>query len=433
MNESQHDDNHNTDHSANLRESLDAIIHDEIARQGPIPFARFMELALYHPTLGYYNGGGADREPIGWEGDFFTSGDLHPLWGWALARQLHQMWELLGKPGRFSVVEPGAGRGLLAPAVWRYALQSAPDWGRALHYYLVDQSPPESPLRAARSQRLAHNLSQLDVPDGRVQWTTLDAFAPDHAGGRGPITGCIVSNELVDALPVHRIEKQGGALREIAVALDAHSGRLIETLGDPSSAAVARYLDEYHIPWRAYPDGWQAEVCLAARNWMRQVARSLARGLILTVDYGDTARRLYTRDRRHGTLMVYAHHQLGERPLAQPGRQDLTAHVNFTALLAAGRAEGLRLAGYTTQRDLLERLGIRAEADALAARLYPYADSERQTSRGQLDYLRRSSLRTAINTLLDPHGLGNFKALALHRSVPGARSALQGFTTTSSA
>ena len=418
--DSQYDD-------ANQRASLDAIIREEIARQGPLTFARFMELALYHPTLGYYNGGGAGREPIGWEGDFFTSGDLHPLWGWALARQVHQMWELLGRPERFSVVEPGAGRGLLAPAVWRYALHTAPDWGHALHYYLIDQSPPESPLHAARVQRLALDLAQVDVPGGRTQWTSLDTFAPDHYGGHGPITGCILSNELVDALPTHRVQKQGDGLREIYVALDAQSGRLIETLDEPSSAAVAGYLDEYGVPWRGYPDGWQAEVCLTARDWMRQVARSVARGFVLTIDYGDMARRLYTRDRRFGTLAAYAHHQRSERPLAQPGRQDVTAHVNFTALLEVGRAEGLRLAGYTPQRDLLERLGIRAEAAALATRLYPYADSERQTSRGQLDYLRRSSLRAAISTLLDPRGLGGFNALALHRGVPGARSALLGF------
>lgn len=241
------------------------------------------------------------------------------------------------------------------------------------------------------------------------------------------LTGCVVANELVDALPVHVVARgEGGPndLREVYV--DVAGGRLVERLGEPSRPDLAASLDRYRVPWRDYPAGWRAEVCLAAEPWMTRVASALDRGFTLIVDYGDTARRLYIRDRRRGTLMAYTGHRLGERPLANPGAQDLTTHVNFSALVDAGRAAGLRLAGLTTQRAFLERLGLRAEAEARAARLYPAADTDRASDRGQADYLRRAALRGAVTTLLDPAGLGGFRVLIQQRGVPGASRRLIG-------
>ena len=403
-------------------DDLASLIRDEIAQSGPITFARFMTLALYHPALGYYSGGGQGREPIGWEGDYFTSGDLHPLWGWCLARQLHQVWELLDRPPRFDVVEPGAGRGLLAREVWRYALERAPAWAEALRYTLADRTPASSPLRATREERLAGELRALDAPQDATRWAA-DLGEALPADG---IVGCVVSNELVDALPVHLVEKRGDTLAEVYVDQERATGRLVERLGPPSSSEVAGYLDRYGVPWRGFPDGWRAELCLEASAWMRRVAAGLRRGLVLTIDYGDTARRLYTPLRRHGTLAAYSRHQLGEDPLAHPGQQDLTAHVNFSALVQAGREAGLRFVALTTQAALLEHLGIQQETEALAARLYPYAESERQISRGQLDYLRRASLRNAVATLLRPGGLGGFKVLLQHRGMAGVGHKLLG-------
>src|SRR5262249_18716122 len=152
----------------------------------------------------------------------------------------------------------------------------------------------------------------------------------------------------------------------------------------------------------------------------------IRRGFALTIDYGDTARGLYTRDRRRGTLAVYTRHALGDRPLANPGAQDLTAHVNFTALVEAGREAGLRLAGLTTQAEFLGRLGIREEEEALGQRLFPAADTERHTDRGQADYLRRRTLHGAVSTLLNPYGLGGFRVLVQQRGVPGAGRLLLG-------
>ncbi len=404
---------------------LDEVIRDEIRQSGPITFARFMELALYHPLLGYYVGAGIGREPVGWAGDFFTSGDVSPLWGWAIARQLHQMWQTLGCPARFDVIEPGAGRGLLAASVWRYALALDERWAAALRYTLVDRAASTAPLRAARAARLTAELAAIPAPPDAVRWA--DDLA--QAASDGPITGCIFSNELVDALPVHLVEARAGTLAEVYVALEPEMGRLVERLDAPSSARVASYLDAYAAPWRSYADGWRAEVCLAAEDWMGEVAATLGRGFALTLDYGASARRLYTADRRRGTLMAYTRHHLSEWPLAHPGQQDLTAHVNFSALARVGASAGLRVTRYTTQAALLRSLGLPAQAEELAARLFPFAESERHTDRGQADHLRRVALRNAVATLLDPQGLGGFRALIQRRDAPGGRQGrLKGVT-----
>jgi SAM-dependent MidA family methyltransferase len=391
---------------------LELLIHDEIARAGPMPFARFMALALYHPLYGYYSGSGQGREPVGWTGDYFTSGDVHPLWGWCLARQAHELWQRMGRPEPFYVVEPGAGRGLLARDMWSYALHTAPAWASALHYVVVERTSAATPLRAQREARLRAALDAIQAPPDAVTW----ADALSEAIPRGAAC-CLFANELVDALPTHLVEARGDELAEIYVAADPN--HLVERLGPLSHPELATYLDHYGVPWRAFPAGWRAEICLDARDWMREASRIVQRGCLFLIDYGDRARALYTRDRRRGTLAVYAQHRLGEHPLGHPGEQDLTAHVNFSALIEAGRTAGLRLAGLTTQREMLLRLGIEREAGALATRLYPYADTERHTDRGQRDHLRRAALRNAVATLLRPEGLGGFRVLAMHRGVPG--------------
>jgi len=405
--------------------NLAALIRAEIVSVGPITFARFMELALYHPALGYYAGGGAGREPVGWGGDFFTAGDLTPLWGRALARRFARIWMLMGRPERFDVVELGAGRGLLAASVWGYAVECAPDWARALRYRLVDRAPVGSPLQAQREARLAKAFADVGAPltslaPDAVRWAETLADATPSGG----VVGCVFANELADALPTHLIEKRGDALAELYVALDT-TDHFIWRLGAPSMPSVADYLDQYHVPWRTYADGWRAEVCLLAPMWVASAAGALARGCLMTIDYGDTARRLYTASRLAGTLMAYRQHRIAADPLALPDQQDLTAHVNFSALIAAGRAAGLRLAEYTTQGALLERLGIWDEFAALAARRYPNADN-RQTGQGQLDYLRRASLRNAVKALLAPDGLGGFHALTMQRGMAGLGAALAG-------
>jgi SAM-dependent MidA family methyltransferase len=246
-------------------------------------------------------------------------------------------------------------------------------------------------------------------------------------GVRG-ITGVILSNELIDALPVHLVQvvdDTSPRLAEVYVDVDPRGG-FIEQLEPPSSPAVAEYLGRFNIPWRTYGAGWRAEVNLAAEQWMREATCMLDMGFVLTIDYGASARRFYTRDRRHGTLAVYSRHQFGDRPLAAPGRQDITAHVNFSALARVGCEQGLAVAGYTTQSKFLRRLGVVEAARMLGQQFYPEADSERQSDHGQAAVLRRRMLESAAATLLAPRGLGGFRVLVQQRGEPNARHELTG-------
>ena len=218
---------------------------------------------------------------------------------------------------------------------------------------------------------------------------------------------------MVDAFPVHIVESDRSRLYEIYV--DVQAGRLCEVRGEPGTAEVANYLDRFHIPWTRFGDGWRAEINLDAIRWIQRTANLLQRGYILTIDYGDKARALYTRYRRHGTLACYFQHQLNERPLARPGEQDITAHVNFSALIDEGRRQGLHLHKFTTQRLWLESLGIQEELEQ--RRLNDFAESitDRASDRGQVALLKWYDLRQRVAALTDPAGMGNFKVLILRK------------------
>lgn len=345
---------------------LEALIHERLRAAGPLTFAEYMDLALYHPQFGYYAAGTSN---VGWGGDFFTSPHLHPLFGVCLARQLAQFWEALKRPSPFVVVEQGAGQGVLFRHLQEAVQKHWPNLTRALVYQGVD--------------------------------IHTSVYVPPHV---------VLSNELIDAFPVHVVEARGGRLLEVYVV--EQDGQLTEQLGEPSSPAVADYLERFNIHWRMFGEGWRAEINLRALEWMRQTAERLRPGgYVLTIDYGDTARRLYTRGRRRGTLLCYYRHSTNEEPLRRPGQQDITAHVNFTALVEEGSRCGLRRARFTTQRDFLLGLGIREEVEALRASQFAAADTARQSDQGQAALLRYYSLRNAVGALLDPAGLGGFRVL----------------------
>jgi SAM-dependent MidA family methyltransferase len=387
---------------------LGRVLAEAIGERGPITFADYQQIALYHPQGGYYTD--PARTPQGWEGDYLTSADLHPLFGAAIGRQLAQIWALLGQPVPFVVLEDGAGRGLLARDVFAWArdpLGDAPaDFADAVHYWLRDVQgerqflPHPQPFPSAEEEAEIPQLPQV-----------------------------ILSNELVDALPVHVVERTAAGLAEVYVDAVPRDGawRLVERLGPLSAPDLVAYFARYGVAWERMDPGWRAEISLAAEAWMTQTAQRLApRGCVITIDYGDTAKRLYTPDRRHGTLRCYFRHALGDDPLALTGLQDITAHVNFTALARVGRVHGLKQAGLVTQRAFLLALGIRQDADALGSRLFPLAETERHTDAGQRDYLRRASLNHAISALLDPAGMGDFRVLVQHRGLPGAGNVLLG-------
>ncbi len=348
-------------------QALTEILVQRIRASGPIPFDEFMRECLYHPLHGYYSRAGAARF-----GDYYTSVDVHPIFGRLLARQFAEMWELLGAPRPFVLAECGAGVGRLATHVLNFSAGSLPDFYDALKYVAVERSEAR---RAEHATRLAEHAAR-----GRAS----SASELPHSTG----AGCIFSNELLDALPVQRVLMQQGSLREIFVGWDGT--RFTEITGEPSTPALAAYFREQGI---ALEEGQQAEVCLEACDWIEHAGRALERGFVLSIDYGHEAPALYSQRHNRGTLLAYRGHTASEKILQAPGEQDLTAHVNFTALDLWGRRAGLARAGLVTQSQFLVALGRGNEF----ADLYEPAQTEMETMRARL----------LLKNLIHPEGLGD--------------------------
>ncbi|MCL5005503.1 MAG: SAM-dependent methyltransferase [Acidobacteria bacterium] len=365
----------------NRQTPLKADLLQTLARSGPITFERYMALCLYHPEHGYYMQR-AERTGVG--GDYFTSSDLHPVFARLLARQAVEMWEILGRPRHFTWVEMGAGRGLFARDFLEWVKLRWPEFDRVLEYVVVEPGPPVQ-------ARLGVKFAEAGLQD-RIQIAATLEDLP-------PVTGCFFSNELADAFPVAVVTRFQGRLKEVYV--HAEGGALVERFGPISSSevagAVARYAHELE-------EGSRVEVSLAAMQWFRSVAEKLARGFVITIDYGDLAERLYLPERSAGTLMAYHRHVASADLYTAPGEQDLTAHVNFSALIDAGKGKGLERTGFTTQERFLMGLG---EADEFRDL---YGPDESEASRLQA--------RLQLKRLLYPEGMGSlFKVLIQHRGV----------------
>ena len=362
------------------------ILRDRIGERGKIPFAEFMDLVLYHPREGYYF---SPRERIGPEGDYYTSPHVHPAFGQLLARQFHQMWELLDRPSPFTLVEWGAGRGLLCFDILTYCRSQFPDFFRDLFYVLGEVSPP-----SAEKQK---SLIASFRGEEKIQWKDPEALAT----GRGAFTGCLFSNELIDAFPVHLVQRTGGKLREIYVGCRDQSFE--EVLGVPSTPALEEYFSLYGAPLE---EGQRAEVNLKALGWIEEVSRPLQRGFVLTIDYGYEAAELYHSDRRDGTLLCYFRHTTSSNPFERIGFQDMTAHVNFTALIKKGEALGLKKAGYAQQFRFLVSLGLLQDLENL---------EKVSTSSSDPAFLKN---KLAMRNLLIPGGMGIlFKVLCQSKRV----------------
>jgi SAM-dependent MidA family methyltransferase len=364
---------------------LKTLLLETIRRSGPITFERYMELCLYHPEYGYYM---QARERTGVAGDYFTSPDLHPIFARLLGRQATEMWEILGRPAPFTWVEMGPGRGWFARDFLRWLKTAQSQLFGTLEYVAVEPGPQQ---RLRLSARLAE--------DGLESKVHLLA-RPEELE---PRTGCFFSNELVDSFPVSVVTQAGGELKEIYVAAEGET--LCERLGSVSdsniAAAVARYAS-------GLEEGQRAEVSLRAIEWIRSVAQKLTRGFVITIDYGDLAEHLYTPDRPRGTLMTYRRHFPSEDFYRAPGEQDLTAHVNFSALMDAGKDAGLGFTGFTTQERFLLALGEENEF----ADLYDPGESE----------MERLQARLKLKRLIHPEGMGTiFKVLIQHRGVAPPR------------
>lgn len=360
---------------------LIAVLRELIGARGGISFADYMGQCLYHPTHGYYT---SARTRIGKEGDFFTSSSVHALFGRLIARQLEQMWRLLG--GRaFTIAEQGAGEGHLCGDILDAAAEQFPEFYAALRYRIVEISPDQR-------QRQAANLSRhLDA--GRVAWCALEDL-------RG-MEGCFLSNELVDAFPVHLVEKHQGELREVFVVNDA--GGFGEEL---RALSTARITDYYRLVGVEPAEGNRAEVNLAALDWMAQVAGMLGRGFVMTIDYGYPAEELLAAYRKTGTLLCYHRHQSNEDPYRQPGCQDITAHIDFTALQRVGEQNGLRNLYFGEQYRFLMGLGFFEAVVELQMR--------------ETDPHKAQSLRMTLKNLILPEGGGmggRFKILVQGKGV----------------
>ena len=333
-------------------------IKRRIKEGGPISFAEFMEVALYHPDGGYYTGEGV---LWGRDGDYYTSLDVSPVFAGLIAKQLDEMWILMGSPLEFTLLEIGSGRGLLSGGILEYAKDRYPRLYSALSVILVDKRPV--------------------VPKGFGG--KVEAFTELSYIKKAPFTGVVLTNELLDALPVHRIIGVAGGgggetgageisegfstgtgpngaseslLKELYVGL-GEDGSLMEIEGELSSARIKDYFDALDITLLSRQ---RAEVSLAALDWIEEVAGLLESGFVITIDYGMPARELY-RPGRDGTLLCHYRHRISEDPFERVGCQDITAHVDFTSLAAAGSGAGLDLTGYTTQFYFLMGLGAAEE------------------------------------------------------------------------
>jgi SAM-dependent MidA family methyltransferase len=358
--------------------ALSGILSERIRAGGPISFSEFMRECLYHPAHGYYSRARARRF-----GDYYTSVDVHPIFGRLLARQFAEMWELLGSPRPFIVAESAAGVGRLAGHILDFSERALPAFYGALEYVAVESS---SARRAEQAALLATHVAA-----GRV---SSAAGIP-----RAIPAGCIFSNELLDALPTHRLVMENGALREIHVGFE--SGHFTEVHGKISTPALERYFQEQGI---ALEEGQQGEACLEACDWIVSAGRALERGFVLTIDYGHEARALYDEHHNRGTLLAYRDHTVTENLLEAPGEQDLTAHVNFTALDLWGRRAGLVRSGLVTQSQFLVALGRGNEF----ADLYEPGQTEMEKLRARL----------LLKNLIHPEGLGEkFQVLIQHKGI----------------
>lgn len=303
------------------------IIIAQIQQKGPVSFHDFMEASLYYPGLGYYTGSG---EQFGEQGDYYTSPYISPAFGAMIARQLEEMWRVMGKPP-FTIVEFGAGSGLLCHDILSY-LSGNTSLYQHLQYCIIEKSP----LMREKQQKHLHD---------KVYW--FDAIEEIQG-----VTGCILSNELVDNFSVHRV-KMEEELKEVYI--DYQDEKFLEIL-KPAPAVLQNYLDEQGI---SLPFGYRTEINLEAADWISAVAGALERGYVMTIDYGYAAQDLYSEKRREGTLMCYNRHEINDQPYINVGRQDITAHVNFTALKEWGCQHGLQCCGLINQAGFLLSLGLK--------------------------------------------------------------------------
>lgn len=358
-------------------------ILSRIEKKGPMTFAEFMYLALYWHDGGYY---ASMHERWGGGGDYITSIDVSPVFARTIARQVREMWEAAGRPPDFELIEAGAGRGWLSKGVLEACKNLHPELYGVIKIRLVEKNP-----------------FLKEKPKDNITWHE----DIEELGGSGGITGCILSNELIDSFPVHRVIYRNG-LKELYVGCDGTS--FVDVPGEPSTPELPEYFRRLGIE---LADGQRAEVNLKAPEWIKKAAGLLKAGFIITIDYGLPARELYAPERMAGSLHCHFRHTLNDNPYINIGLQDITTHVDFTTLASSGIAAGLLVSGFTTQKNFLLGLGILEELkEAASIDLANY---------DKIKYNRE------ISRLITPGGMGDtFKVLIHRKGVE--KTALSGFS-----
>ena len=384
-----------------LRSAVDQEIRALIQKHGRITFAQFMQACLYSPHGGFYSSRGTRIST-----HFGTSPTSHPVFGALIARQLEQMWHLLGDPPVFHVIEVGSGDSALAQSIVQACWRMAPRLAQVLYYVAADYEPrwlpsPDHPFAWDNGTGDGMSPSRRDALLGvqRVKTEGLRAFRK--------VVGCILCNELIDNFPVHRFAIQGGRVKEVFVT--SAGGTLTEVLDEPSSPRIEERLTSLGL---SLTEGYRGEVNLAMEDWTGQLAQALDRGFILTIDYGQLATDLYSHQNHQGTLVCYHRHVVSSDPYQHIGHQDMTCQVDFTSLMRLGDRHGLATVGYALQRQFLTNLGFSSFLDAL------------QTQ--GLSAARTALSRMAMMTLVDPNEYGDFKVLAQAKG-HGVGIALLGF------
>ena len=372
--------------------AVEQEIRHLIQKNGRITFAQFMQSCLYSPRGGFYS-----NRSNRISAHFRTSSTSHPVFGALIARQLEQMWHLLGDPPVFHLIEVGAADGILAQSIVDACRRETPQFARALCYVAADYQP-------GWLQSSEHSLD-WKIGDWKIGAGNL-ASSSDHPtiwpvqqvktqgiGAFRNVVGCILCNELIDNFPFHRFAIQDGNVREAFVTLS--NGEFCEVLDEPSSSRIVERINGLDL---SLPDGYRGEVNLGMEDWLAQVTRALSRGFVLTIDYGLLASDLYSPENSEGTLVCFDQHAVGDDPYRRIGQLDITCQVDFTSLMRLGEQCGLVTVGYGRQEEFLDNLGFHEFLDALETQ--------------GLSAARTELNRIAMMTLVDPDEYGDFKVLA---------------------
>jgi SAM-dependent MidA family methyltransferase len=379
-------------------------VEDEIRERGPMRFSRYMEMCLYDPELGYY---ARNAEQFGNTGDFYTSSDVHAVFGRLLARQFEEIWRRMGSPSKLELRELGPGRGLFAEDVLDWSERKFPEFFEALHYALVERSPA---LREKLQRTLKRHietgkasLSFESAPEARYENSpalpslgTADDTTKSHRDG--PHCRILFANEFFDAFPVEIVSDQGS----LRIAIE--NNRLHE-IWVPPSAEEHEFLYRYGV----HPEpGERIEVPLAPQQCMNQLAASTGKSVFVIIDYGYT-RQEQLAGRHRGTLMTFRQHSAANNPYEAPGHQDITAHVNFTALAAAAEQNGMQVQPLVTQSQLLLGIGESTQ----------FADVFEETRLPQ----ERAKRALQLKHLINPEGMGEtFRVMVAGKGVGNVAS-----------